>query len=185
LPVSVEVEVGRHVLRIEAPGYRSWGQIVDLMEGRRRPWDVTLSPNERERRRRRLADAELWMVPSVLEAPAELRWVHVGERRVLVTHCTSSGCADPIIRDAGEALAPLDRAEVLPTAIARRWAAGLNDLGPDDAGAVPPPPVPWWRKGTTWVAVAIGAAVAGVALGFSLRPDARQELRVIVDTDDL
>lgn len=185
LPVTVESEVGRHVVRIEAPGHRSWGRIVDLTEGRHSPWDVTLSPNEREQRRRRLARAELWMVPTLLEAPAELRWVHVGEGRALVTHCTSAGCADPVIRDADDALEPLDREEVSPSAIARRWNAGLDDLGPDEPATVPPPPKPWWRKGTTWVAVALGAVVAGVALGFSLRPDARQELRVIVDTDDL
>lgn len=185
LPVTVEIEVGRHVLRIEAPGHRSWGRVIDLTEGRHRPWEVTLSPTERERRRARLAGAELWMVPAVLEEPTELRWVHAGEARVLVTHCASEGCTDPMVREPEEALDPLEREELQPSAIARRWTAGLDDLAPTEAEEVPPPPPPWWRKGTTWVAVALGAIVAGVALGFSLRPDVRQELRVIVDADDL
>lgn len=186
LPVDRTVDVGRHVLRIEAPGHRTWGRIIDLTEGRREPWAVALSPNEREARRRRLVAAELSELPAVLEPDGQLRWVHVGERRALVTHCSADGCAEPRTMESDHALEPLAPAELRGAVLAELWAEELTALDRRPLGeALPPPPKPWWRKGTTWVAVAIGAAVAGVALGFSLRPDVRQELRVVVDTDDL
>ena len=185
LPVRVETGVGRHVLRVEAPGHRPWGRVIDLREGRRRPWDVTLSPIEKEARRRRLARAALSDVPESLEGEASMLWVSVRGDRALVTHCTSLGCTAPEVRTAGDIFEARENGGLLTgEPLLAAWNAGLADLVREPTGReLPPPPRPWWERGSTWVSVALGAIVAGVALGFSLRPDVRQELRVVVDTD--
>ena len=189
LPVRVEAGVGRHVLRIEAPGHRPWGQVVDLREGRSRPWDVTLSPIDAEARRRRIAAADLASLPDAL-GEATVLWVTPRDERALVAHCTAAGCLGPAVREPNEAFAPPSGEPQSGARFAAAWAAGLDALGREPLGgdASPPLPRPWWRRGSTWVAVALGAVVAGVALGFSLRPDVRQEAVYVFDTstfDDL
>ncbi len=186
LPVSVEVGVGRHVLRIEAPGHRPWGRVVDLTEGRSRPWEITLSPSDAEARRRRIAAADLAGLPATLEGGASVLWVTPRNDRALVTRCTSLGCTEPRVRALDDVFVEEDDAVLDGERLASAWSEGLAALGRDPLGGeVPPPPREWWQKGSTWVAIALGAVVAGVALGFSLRPDVRQELRLVVGSDQL
>lgn len=181
LPTSVEVGVGRHVLRIEAPGHRPWGRVVDLMVGRGRPWDVTLSPTEAESRRRRIAAASLDELPGLLDG-GEVLLVAPREGRALVTRCTAAGCTEPEPRALEAVFAPSEREALSPAQVAEAWARALASLDERPSGAeVPTPPTPWWRRGSTWVAVALGAVVAGVALGFSLRPDVRQQRVFVFD----
>lgn len=184
LPVSVEVGVGRHVLRIEAPGHRPWGRVVDLTEGRSRPWEVTLSPIDGEARRRRIAAADLASLPATLEGEASVLWVKVRGDRALVTRCTALGCTEPVVRAVDDVFEVEEGEPLAGERLTTAWTEGLAALGHDPfGGELPPPPTPWWQKGSSWVAIALGAVVVGVALGFSLRPDVRQERVFVFDTD--
>jgi len=159
--------------------------VVDLREGRSRPWEVTLSPIEAEALRRRIAAAELATLPGTLEGGPAVLVVAVRDERALVTRCTSAGCAEPEVRASAEIFDPLSADVLTGDQVAVAWAEGLEALGHDPfGGEVPSPPRPWWRRGSTWVAAALGAVVVGVALGFSLRPDVRQENVIIVGQPD-
>ena len=189
LPAQAEVAVGRHVVRIEAPGHRPWGRVVDLDEGRHEPWRVALSPTSLEAMRRRIADLPLAEIPSAMLEGTSLLWIELEAHRALVTRCTTEGCAPPARRTMERALEPVDplgSVALTGPEVHARWERQRRWLEEDPIALDENPrPAPWWRRGTTWAAVGFTALVVGVALGFSLRPDPRQELRVVVDTEGL
>ena len=187
LPLRRPLPLGRHVVRIEAPGHVTWARVVDLREGRHGTWRVALSPTGSEVRRQRLASVALADLPAALAPGEALLWVEVVGDRVFTLRCRREGCSAPATDPLGgtegahvRAAGPFTGAE------ARRLLAALR-VAPERAAPAEPPPGrrPWWRRGTTWVAAALGLIVAGVAIGFAARPETRERFQVVVDTSGL
>ncbi|HJL24569.1 MAG TPA: PEGA domain-containing protein, partial [Polyangiaceae bacterium LLY-WYZ-15_(1-7)] len=139
-PASFEAPVGRHLVRVEAPGRRPWGAAFDLLEGARAPMEVRLAPTEGARRRGALARAAGPREAARALAPGQtLWWLEAGRGprdRALLVRCDAEGCAGPA-RLEGEGWGePEGRVEAGALAAARRWRDALPNERP------PPPPRP-------------------------------------------
>lgn len=185
-PARVEAGVGRHLIRVEAPGRRPWGAFVDVLEGERAPLAVALSPTERERRRHRIAAAHgPTDAASELIAGEELFWVESQEDgRTIMLRCQPQGCAPVERLRAGEGL-PLTleptfaslRESELGYAEARAWLLGED-----------PELVARRARTIRWGSI-IGAGVAAIAgavvVGWAARPEPEQRLVLTIDLADL
>lgn len=181
-PATVDAAIGRHLLRVEARGYRPWGQVVDVFEGRAPDVHVRLSPGPELALRRALADAGArGDAPAVETLMRRAPDVDVGEvwlleasparERALWTRCTREGCEAPrrLTRDgAGAATGPWS-----PEARRRAW-AWLNAPPPP-----PPPPRPFYRRPGLWIAV--GAAVVAGAVTAAIVTRPAPEHRLVVE----
>ena len=102
-PQRLRATSGLHVLRVEAPGYRSYGRAIEVLEGARPAHAVSLAPDEPLAAARRLSHAlshldadavSRFLVAAGFEEAWSLR---LGSRpdRALVTPCWSAGCGPP------------------------------------------------------------------------------------------
>ena len=166
LPRTAEAAVGRHVLRVEAPGHRAYAQVIDVLEGERAPVVVSLAPSEARIAARRAEAAasagDLDALAGVLAAASSLEppsvrvvWIGSGElNRALSVRCGARGCGSPS-RLEGDRARPTD--EAMPAALA--WL----DVSPSIVAA---PDEPWWEQWYVWagagavVAAAIAAIIA-------------------------
>jgi hypothetical protein len=178
-PLGVETSVGSHVLRVDAPGHRSWARVIDVLEGGRAAIDVVLAPEpglEIARELRAAVDAlthdrvvvSLAALEALGRAPRALWLVEASEGaidRAIVVACRASGCSAPIRIDAGRvesmmprdpdrATEPLDRHTLSD---ARDW---LDE--PIPVEPPPPPPAPLWEEPWAW-AIAGALVLGGVA----------------------
>lgn len=200
-PQVVEAPVGRHVLRVTALGWRPYGRVVGVLEGRRLPIDVHLSRSASVASSERLVAAGRALnLDAVAEALVALQrersrlssvWlVEIGggpRDRALLTICFPHGCSEtrrlevdevPIIVSGARALAA--SAARLPFALHRDWLLERVPVEPP-----PPPPTPWWERWYFWVATGVVAGAAGAAAYTLLRPEPEQRLRVVVDFGDV
>ena len=183
LPARVEAGVGRHLLRVEAPGRRPWGAVIDVLEGERNPISVALAPTARERRRRQLAAADTPAAAHAALAEAEeLLWLEAqADGRALAVRCDARGCASPALLREGDALAPAPILAVADPdatyADARAWL-----LGPD------PQETLRRQRRRRWSG-ALSAAIVGVAaiaaLAWAARPEPDPQLVLTVDLGDV
>jgi hypothetical protein len=180
LPRIVRAPVGTHVLRVEAPGRSPWGQVVEVLEGRRPPMVVALAPDPLVVAARRLTGAVATLDAQVadplrqqLGVPAV--WlVRVGaddRDRALLMRCVEGGCERP--RRLSLDQVPFVLSEPHPAAveeIAVATAEGRDWMAEEEVIVPPPPPTPWWRRWYVWVGV--GAVVAGAiaAIAVATRP---------------
>lgn len=170
LPHVIEAPVGTHVLRVDAPGHRSWAVVIDVLEGERPPMTVALAPSPRASAMRNVERAahagDLEALEGLLaEHPeAPLIWLvrpAAGPRdRALLYACRASGCAGPrLLEGAPTALDP-DLPRELGPAAALRWLAEPEDT------VVPEPE--WYDRWYVWLAAGIvlaGAAAAAAGAG--------------------
>lgn len=198
-PARVEASVGAHVLRVSAPGHRTWARLVDVLEGARPPVEVALAPEpglDAARALRAAADAgaldavvgALGALARADRAPSAVWLVEASEGaidRALVVACRASGCAAPVRVDAGraESALPEDPSEpgeplaLASLARARDWLEEPIPIAPP-----PPPPTPWWEEPWPWIAagvVVLGAAAVGIGVAW---PAPVEQQRVVVDT---
>jgi hypothetical protein len=187
LPVTVETNVGPHVLRVEAPGHRSWAQVIEVLEGERPPVRVSLAPTRVRAAARRAEQAaragDVAEVDSALAAlrsfhppPVWVAWVGSGvlDRAVLV-RCDAQGCEAPRRLEPG-ALGPVGDASV---AEALDWLVRGPALGRGAADE------PWWERWYVW-AGAGAVLAAGITAALLLAQQQEQgPLRVIVDAGQL
>lgn len=186
-PAEVRAPVGRHVLRIEAPGHRAWGRVVDLTAGRRLPLFVRLPVAPRERALRALASVgSLWEAAALTaEAQVRLWWIEVGDGprdRALLYECGPSGCSAPVhLEGAWHEPGPPIPWDTLETArrVAGRWLRAGPELLP------PPLRRPLRRRWQVWLPVSVAAAALAVGLGVGLRPEPSQRLQVRIDPTEL
>ena len=164
-PVAIEASVGRHVLRLEASGFRPWARVIDVQEGPRAPVVVVLSPDPAVEAARALRAASLdgpsaavasWL--GVLEAagraPRALWLVEAGDQRALAFACTAAGCRAPVRLLGGEIGDEVELSEgAAPSASERTIAEARRWLGER-----PPPVTPWWEE--PWLWIMAGALVA-------------------------
>ena len=192
-PRVVRAPVGRHVLRVTAPGYLPWGRAIEVHEGRRAPIDVALSPDPIVREARALASAAHAVDPERIRAAlSELpglsaSWViHVGaapRERALFLACSSMGCAEPRRLEVDE----------VPIVIPRGTAAAPHVRDAIESGRVwvhepPPPTLPpeelsLWQRWWVWagVLVVVGAAVSAAIV--LTRPESEQRRRFVIDPE--
>jgi len=179
-PVTVVARAGRHVLRLEAPGHRPLGEVVALDAAT--TWTRELEPTREEAMRRRVLAAEDARMAAAAGTPVLFVATSEGPReRAVTTVCSEGRCTMPARVTPGESAEP---GPPVPWAEwDRAWAAAVEWR--DSVPTPPPPPrVPWYRHWATWVAVGAALAGAAVGLGFALRPDPEQELRVNVMCGD-
>jgi hypothetical protein len=101
-PTTIEAPVGRHVVRVEARGHRSYARFVDVFEGERTPWSVALAPTRRHTSLQRLDDAtdagDLRAVRDALGAidePARVVFLFASNARAFVVVCVDDRCEGP------------------------------------------------------------------------------------------
>jgi hypothetical protein len=189
-PVRAQAVVGRHVLRIEAPGHRAYGSFIDVLAGERPALVVQLTPLPRLELVRGLARAVqagdlAWLadelrVGSMAGAQAEIASVLIAEtagsgERALLVRCDRTGCRGPTrARLRSKLVFATDALEDAELARARVWLAQLET----EAAAAP---VPLWQRWYVWGGTALALTAGAVALGFALQPEPERRLRVEVD----
>ncbi len=141
LPRAVELPVGPHLVRIDAPGYRSWAQLVEVREGARPPLVVSLSPTT-----------------ALRAAAAAERAAEAGDRDALVAWLGGWPEA-PAVRLLWTGDGPMDRA--LTQACGAERCGALQRLEADDW------PVTLWRGGDP---TALAPALAWLAAEPRERP---------------
>jgi hypothetical protein len=186
-PARLRAPVGRHLLRIEAPGRVTYGAFIDVLEGARAPIVVDPAASPELERARALASAaqhgDYTRVSDGLERDASLGDVLVletaeGSSRALLVACAQDGCRRALriaSSRAPEGLpdARLDAAQLTRD---RAWLAPSPAAARDEA-------TPWWRRWYVWAplaAVAAGATATALALS-SGQTTPPQRLRVVVD----
>jgi len=188
--VRARAVVGRHVLRIEAPGHRTYGSFIDVLAGERPALAVQLTPLPRLELARELTravrDGQLVRIAGELRAAGgrgtapEIAAVLIAETagsvdRALLVRCDRAGCRGPTrARLRGQlvlATAALDEAEL---AHARAW---LSRLEREPVT----PPLPLWKRWYVWGGAALALTAGALALGFALQPEPERQLRVEVD----
>jgi hypothetical protein len=175
-PRAVRAPIGRHVLRIEAPGYLPYGRVIDVLEGERPPVAVRLAPDPIVRAVRALDDAvvagDLGAVAPAIAGLAEvgvpLAGVYVvevgsGPRvRGLLVRCAPDCGVSARIEGPG--------AQVVVTADTAREAHLEWLREPLPVAAPPPGPTPWIERWYVWAVVSALVAGTGVVVGIATDP---------------
>jgi hypothetical protein len=192
-PARVAASVGRHVLRVEAPGHRVYGALIDVLEGVRPPLLVQPSPELELEGARALADAagrgDYPAVASALRdlqhagallCPALVLEASSGAKKALLVRCEPTGCDAPLRISEGEppAVAPRTTLDSTGLAQARQWLsrpASLTLRASEPA---------WWRHWYVWGGVA-AAALAGTVVALSVDRQPAQRLRVVIQPGDV
>jgi len=186
-PLAVRAPVGRHALRVEAPGHRPWGAFIDVLAGERQPLRVVLSPlPEVEAARalleaasaRRYADVPALLTQlSPLGVTSALLVESADSGRALLVRCDALRCSAPRrIEPGADALQPQLGAEPLDEEAlrdARSWLAAPPSRDALDR------PTAWWSHWYVWGVAALIVS-AGVTSALVLQPEPSRELRVVV-----
>lgn len=170
LPTRVEAPVGAHVIRVDAPGHRSWAQVITVFEGDRPSLDVALSPSgDLLAAREAQAAAEAGELDRLVAALGRLDAAPVVYRvrpgagprdRALITACRATGCEGPQLLD-GEDGPRLNGPGAPSRAEALRW------LREPPAVTIDEPQ--WWERWYFWLAAgAVAAAAAGAAAAIAI-----------------
>lgn len=188
-PARLRAPVGRHLLRVEAPGRVTYGAFIDVLEGARPALVVEPAPVPELERVRALATAaqrgQLARVSQALaqeSPPGEvlvLETAH-GSPRALLVACAADGCRSALRITNARLPENLPDAALDAGALARdrAWLAPSPS-----APAVHDEASPWWHRWYVWAplaALAAGATATALALssGEAAPP---QRLRVVVD----
>jgi hypothetical protein len=198
-PVRIQAPVGRHLLRVEAPGHRAYGAFIDLLEGQRSPLTVQPSPEPALEQARLLATAgKVGDYPALARALDSLRGAGAGPRSVwvlevasrthkaLLVRCDAGGCGASVrltSPELPELSSPAPHASLTREALARDRAwLGQKQLEKSDRAQA----TPLWRRWYLWgsvVAVIATGSVLALALNANRTPAAR--LRVVVQPGDV
>ena len=193
LPRRLEVPVGPHVLRIDAPGHQSWARVVTVFEGDRPPVDVVLAPTPLLSLALRLeavaaagrvdeVQAQIGALLDVDAEPPTLWLLYAGSTehdRAVVVGCDRAGCGGPQrLRGDEPVRLELDGTLTgLSTALA--W---LTSDGPDVPPTTDPP---WFERWELWVGVGLALAAGATAIGVGAQPQGPPPLVLEVDTSGL
>lgn len=186
-PAAVRAIAGRHLLRVEAAGHRSYGSFIDVLSGQRPVLAVQLTPTPRLELARALERAaragELAGLVDGLRAAhargehaiASALWVEtaVPAARALIVYCDRDGCRGPTRARAGAPIALVSSAaDAAKLSSARTW---LSRPARESEAA---PPL--WKRWYVWGGTALAVAAGSVALGLALQPEPERRLQVEV-----
>jgi hypothetical protein len=193
-PVRIRAPIGRHLLRIDAPGHRPYGAFIDVLEGVRPPLRVraarepALDAAAALERSARAGDysAVIAAAGALQRSGAKLASVLILERsartgRALLVRCDASGCRAPV-RITGEALPQAGADDLLDGA---RLAAGRRWLAHVDVWTEPALPTPWWQRWYVWGGVATAAGIAAVAFALQAGQTPERRLQVVIEPQEL
>jgi hypothetical protein len=170
-PRTARVSVGRHVLRVEAAGHRSYGAVIDALEGTRPPIDVLLSADPELEALRELAHAvderDADRIGSLLAASRlDGAWiVEVGtgaRERSLVWPCTRAGCSAARRLEIDQVPIVLGSFEARTSAEVARAIAADREWLFEPVPVYVEPEIPLFERWYVWTAIGVGAAI-GVA----------------------
>jgi hypothetical protein len=190
-PLRVRAIVGRHLLRVQAAGYRPYGALIDVLEGSRPPIEIALSPEPvldaaeqlEQAARRGDYDGVVRGLRAVREFTGSAYSTLVVElsqdaRRALLVRCQVSGC---------------DGAERLPDQTGgtpERHALTAPGLRRDRdwlaAHPIAAEAPSWWQHWYVWGgALVLTAAVGATFWALGAEPDPDPRLRVVIEPGDL
>ena len=189
-PQIVRARSGRHVVRVEAPGYRSYGRVVDLLEGARPTFEVALAPGRpmvaAERLRGSLRRLEFSAIQTLLpRVGIDEAWsVWIGGRsdRALIARCAVAGCNVPQrLDDSGAVDIGIHESAPVVRDLRSALAEGLRWLGAPDMESSEP--TPFYLNGWLWAGVgAISAAIiASVLIASALGGEREEVPQIVVD----
>ena len=193
-PRLVRAPVGRHVLRVEAPGHLPWGRAVNVLEGARPAVEVALAPDPLVTLAREIGAAGRALDAAIAAGAVgavpgvDAVWmIEIGpgpRNRALFVACTGAGCTEPRRLEIDEVPIVIPRARVELSRIAALVASARRWLREPEPTRRPPPALAWWERWYVWAgaAVLLGGAVAGVVV--LAQPDRGEARRVIVDPPD-
>lgn len=189
-PVRARAVIGRHVLRVEAPGHEAYGAFIDVLPGQRPALSVQLTSLPELELARALQQVVqsgmLTRVPAVLNAAARtgrsdldavavLETADSGER-ALIVRCDRAGCRAPIRALREQPIARgsgvLDDEQLIA---ARAWLSGPSSRPTNDQNT------PLWKRWYLWGGTALAVAAGALAVGFAAQPAPEHRLRVEVD----
>jgi hypothetical protein len=189
--VRARAVVGRHVLRVEAPGHQPYGSFIDVLAGERPALLVQLTPLPRLELARALSHAalagDLARIAGALGdaaahgAAAEIAvvlLVETGARadRALVVRCDPSGCGQAArAREHSPVRLSTRALDENGLARGRAWLSRLDDRTPE------PTPAPLWKRWYLWGGAALALTAGAIALGVALQPEPERRLRVEID----
>ncbi len=196
-PQTIRTRVGRHVVRIEAPGHVGYGRVIDVFEGNLAPLDVVLSEDPAIGAARAFADvvrdvrvgglaSSLRALSAAGSSVREVWLVEVGPaERAIFVPCDASGCGAPqrLEREdaprVGAIVAERDESAITR---ARNWVREPPEHGD---GGTTEPTTPWYDHWYVW-AIAGAVVTAGVTTTVILAlPEPDRDLRLHVSFDGL
>ncbi|MGE0790732.1 MAG: PEGA domain-containing protein [Sandaracinaceae bacterium] len=184
LPRVVELDVGTHLVRVDAPGFASWAAVLEVREGERPAVHVSLSPGRGLVAARRVEAAaregdRTAIVAALSELPeigdVRLLMVGGGDRdRALTLDCGPDGCARLARLDA-DAWPDTSRAALSDAELraARAWLDEPFTTAPDAM---------WWERWETWLGVGGALVLVGAAISVGLAVDYAQRAPNVVPT---
>jgi len=196
-PVRVRASIGRHLLRVDAPGHRPYGTFIDVLEGVRPSLRVRPAPEPALEAVSALESAaRAGDYTAVVAAVAALERAGITvspvlvlerserTRRALLVRCEASGCRAPV------RILPGAPAEAIAAGAAgaldvTRLARGRRWLAHEEVWTAPPAPARWWQRWYVWGGVATAAGIAAAALAWSASQPAERRLRVLVEPQEL
>lgn len=203
-PLTLSARVGRHILRVEAPGCLAYGTFLELMEGERPAVHIVLPPDPAmESARSMQAAAAAGRIADIVPALARLTratvaapgttgtaerrilLVQVGRRddRALIARCTGSGC-EPVVALQGRR--PAATTAAAPGGL--RLASAATAAWLDESSPPEPPPAASdrWPGWVVWggAVVATAAAATLTALVSQAQEEPSRELTLVIDPGD-
>lgn len=194
-PLSVRVQSGLHVLRIESEGHVPYARLFEMLEGERPAWRVVLSPDAamlalsalEQARQREDALAIASASGQIFALEPQLGVLLFGEHAVprgWFARCEPGACAIATYAqhaDTSVHVRRVDKLTRLALTDARAWLTPERSVVAATQAAAPP----LWQR--WYVLAAAGAIVvgAGVWAGAALQPDPQHSLRVSVDPSAL
>jgi hypothetical protein len=189
-PARLRAAIGRHVLRVEAPGYLTYGAFIDVLEGARPAFVVQPSASPELAHARLLArDAQYGEYVRLVEHLASIAQhgdalgdvlvletnAHTPQRALLVA-CAADGCRRALRIDARDLPAALPAPRLEPARLLddRAWLAGASD-------AARATTTPWWQRWYVWGPLAALAAGATAVVLSSGESQPARHLHVVVD----
>jgi hypothetical protein len=192
-PVRVRAPIGRHLLRVEAPGHRPYGTFIDVLEGVRPPLRVRPAHGpalEAVAVLERAARAGEYSAVVAALVALERAGVTVpvlvlesSERtgRALLVRCEPAGCRAPVRISRGALPAAIAAAPLNVTQLAngRRW------LVHEQAWTAPQVPAPWWQRWYVWGGLAAAAGIAAAVVAWSVSQPPERRLRIVLEPQEL
>jgi hypothetical protein len=194
-PLSVRVQSGLHVLRVEADGHVPYARLFEMLEGERPALRVALSPEPATVALRELDEARQRQAAAQVESASrrifaldpQLGMLLFGQNnaeRGWFARCEPAACAIATYANRAGEPVHVQRVDSLSSAAlhdARAWLTPERSVVAATQAAAPP----LWQRWYVWAVAGAVVVGAGVWVGAASQPDPQHSLRVSVDPSAL